>query len=72
MIYLVLNVENYKERWVLDICTTLEKAEKLKEEYCNNFRQNKYDCDIIKIEPVPITDSEIIWSYEETGKEDYE
>lgn len=66
MIYLVLNVENPQERWVLDICTTREKAEQLKDKYCNNFRENQhyYECNIIEVEEVPITDSEVIWSYE--------
>lgn len=70
-IYLVLNVADPHERWVLDICTTREKAEQLKEQYCNNFRENQYyyECNIIEVEEVSITDSEVIWSYE---GEDYE
>jgi hypothetical protein len=66
MLYLVLNVEDPYQKWVLDICTTREKAEHLKEQYCNNFRENQhyYECDIIDIEEVPITNEEIIWSYD--------
>jgi len=74
VIYLVLNVENPQERWVLDICTSLEKAEELKEQYCNNFKKENvgyYNCDVIKIEVVPITDSDVIWSYE-GNTENYE
>jgi hypothetical protein len=67
MLYLVLNVEDPREKWVLDICTDLEKAEQLKDQYCNNFKKNSsyyYDCNIIEIEPVEITDEKVIWSYD--------
>ena len=70
-IYLVLNVENPSERCVLDICTTREKAEQLKEQYCENFRKNQYyyNCEIIEVEEIPITNDEIIWSYEGRNEE---
>lgn len=71
-IYLVLNVKNPLEKWVLDICTTKEKAEYLKEQYCNNFRENQhyYECNIIDIEEVPITNEEVIWSYDRNNYEE--
>lgn len=62
-LYLVLNVEN--ESFVVNICSTSDKAMELAIKYRNNFVENDYDeedaYNIIQVVEVDITDNPVIW-----------
>lgn len=57
-IYLVLNLED-SEPFVVNICTTLDKATELIEQYRNNAEESGYDVDF-EIEIVDLS-KEIAW-----------
>lgn len=59
MIYLVLNLEDPNEPFVVNICTTLEAAKKLMKKYQNNAKENGFDLDL-RIETLELS-KEVIW-----------
>lgn len=68
MIYLVLNIDDIEEPYVIDICSNKETADNLREIYVQNFINNDgmpkgYAESIIKIEEVDIsTDNNVFWT----------
>lgn len=67
-LYLVLNVEDPNEPFVIDICTNEVAAKKLTEKYIDNFRKfltlndNSNPEEKIKVEEIDVTDVDVIWS----------
>lgn len=68
MIYLVLNVDNIEEPYVIDICSNKQVADKLREKYIENFIKNDdltevYARDIIKVEEIDTsTHCDVFWT----------
>lgn len=67
ILYLVVNIEDSAEHFILDICLSRDKAYELQEQYRNNFKEANYDNpeDIIIVEEInsdDFIDEEVIWS----------
>lgn len=73
MIYLVLNAET--EYYIIDICSSEETANKLKDIYMKNFMENKYMTreeaeNIIIVKELDITiGNDIFWTMYPSDKE---
>lgn len=59
-LYLVKSVQE-SEAYIINICTSEEAANKLKEEYDNNFKSNRI-FDAIAVEEVNLdVESDVVW-----------
>ena len=61
-IYLVLNTKDPEEPFVIDICSSIEAAENLREKYIENFGTKDAEY-FINIDTVDITNTkDVLWS----------